>query len=138
MDLRIEKLLKKYWAGETTPEEEKTLKSFFQEIPSGHKEAEYFNYLSASRKRQPDVAFSHPGRKIRTYWLSAAAAIVILFVVGMFTFQYEPAPKYAVEDPAKALEITRNSLRMVSEGLNKGKTYSSEINKINKAKEIVK
>jgi len=45
--------------------------------------------------------------------------------------------QFAVEDPKEAFEITRASLMMVSERLNKGKTYSQELDKINKAKEII-
>jgi hypothetical protein len=38
----------------------------------------------------------------------------------------------------EAFEVTRASLQMVSNGLNKGKTYSKELTKFNEAKQIIK
>ena len=58
--------------------------------------------------------------------------------MGLFVMQNNNKPdQFAVEDPKEAFEITRASLMMVSERLNKGKTYSQELDKINKAKEII-
>lgn len=138
MDLRIEKLKEKYWAGETTPAEEKELKSYFRDNPSLQKESGFFKAIDKQRKIKPEYGFSHPGKKHYPQWLSAAAAILILISVGFFMFQNnEKQDQYAIDDPQEAYEITRASLLKVSEGLNKGKTYSKELNKINEAKEII-
>ncbi len=139
MDLRIEKLQQKYWAGETSQAEEKELKSFYRQNPSLTKDGTYFRFLNESKGQNPDHSFTHPGRKNKPYWWSIAAVILVLFTVGIFFFHNNSNQQtYAVDDPERALEITRASLMMVSEGLNKGKTYSTELKKINKAKEIVK
>jgi len=69
-------------------------------------------------------------------WISAAAAILILLFTIPFLFNNNQVnDQFAVEDPTEAYEITRASLMMVSNGLNKGKTYSKkELNKFNDAK----
>ena len=138
MDLRIEKLKEKYWAGETSLAEEKELKAFFKENPSLLAEGRYHTTLHKKGQLRSERSFNHPGRKNYTAWLSAAAAILILLSIGFFFMpDNTKVDQFAVEDPQKAYEITRASLMKISVGLNKGKTYSSELDKINKAKEII-
>ena len=138
MDLRIEKLKEKYWAGDTSLAEEKELKAFFKENPSLLAEGRYHATLHKKGQLRSERSFNHPGRKNYTAWLSAAAAILILLSVGFFLLQDNTKPdQFAVEDPKEAYEITRASLMKVSEGLNKGKTYSTELNKIYTAKETI-
>jgi len=138
MDLRIEKLKEKYWAGETTVTEEKELKAYLNENLSVTREGMFFVELEKQQQVKPVHAFSHPGRKKTQTWYSMAAAILILVTVGFFVFQNETKQdQFAVQDPQEALEITKASFLKISEGLNKGKTYSQELNKINEAKEII-
>jgi hypothetical protein len=139
MESRIDKLKEKYWMGETTLKEEKELKEYFERNPSLTKEGAYFSSLKNKKSRSSYRAFAHPGKKYRQTWLSAAAVIIVLLTVSIFFFQNDNSQdKYAVEDPTEAYEITKASLMMVSEGLNKGKNYSKELNKINEAKKIIK
>ena len=42
-----------------------------------------------------------------------------------------------MQDPKEAFEVTKASLMLVSEKLNKGLTYTGELDKINEAKEII-
>lgn len=138
MDLRIEKLKQKYWAGETSLAEEKELKAYFKENPSLSKDGSYYAELKKQQQLKPVHSFIHPGRKKRQTWMSMAAAILILITVGFFVFQNDnKQDQFAAQDPQEAFEITKASLMMISEGLNKGKTYSQELNKINEAKEII-
>ena len=139
MDLRIEKLKEKYWAGETSPAEEMELKDYFNEKPSLTQNGRYFAELKKHRQLKPEHSFIHPGRKKRQTWMSVAATILVLIAVSLFIFQNNnrKQDQFAIEDPQEAFEITRASLMKVSEALNKGKTYSQELNKINKAKEII-
>ena len=139
MDLRIENLQKKYWAGETSLAEEKELKAYYRLNPSLKSDGSYNRFLSEKKDQKPEYSFAHPGRNKQPYWLSVAALILLLLTVGVFLIQDNSnQQRFAVDDPAEALEITRASLLMVSQGLNKGKTYSTELNKLNKAKELIK
>ncbi|NOX85713.1 MAG: hypothetical protein GXO86_07085 [Chlorobi bacterium] len=137
MDSQIEQLLEKYWEGETSPEEEKKLKAYFKQYPEAP-EAQYFRKIASDRSTLPDKPFIHPGRKIQRAWLSVAAAVLIGLISLPFVLQQRPkADPYAVSDPQEALEITRASLMMVSQGLNKGKSYTYELTKLDDAREVL-
>ncbi|MEJ2594303.1 MAG: hypothetical protein P8100_04085 [bacterium] len=139
MDSRIKELKEKYWAGETSPAEERELKGYFSSHASPDAEAKMFRHMDTQKKTGAGRPFTHPGRKIRTGWFSAAAAAIILITAGIFVWQNDTksTDQYAVKDPQEAYEITRASLIKISEGLNKGKTYTYELKKINKAKETI-
>ncbi len=139
MDLQTEKLLEKYWSGETSVAEEKMIKAYFQQHPEESFEASYFDKLCTEASKKSGRLFEHPGRKKRRIWLSVAAAILIGLISIPFIINSEKSPEpYAVQDPMEAFEVTRASLQMVSNGLNKGKTYSKELSKFNEAKQIIK
>lgn len=139
MDLQIEKLLEKYWAGETTVDEEKQIRRYFEKHPEESSLRSYFAGTQKKREIKPQKGFTHPGRRINRFWLSAAAAVLILLLSIPFVIQQQqPKNQFAVDDPAKAFEITKASLMMVSEGLNKGKNYSVELGKFDEAKKIIK
>lgn len=138
MESRIKGILEKYWLGETTVDEERLMKEYFVKNPDQYPENLYFENIKLEKSIEPQKNFEHPGRKIKRVWLSVAAAILIALISVPFIFNNEtPQDQFAVEDPTEALEITRASLRMVSEGLNKGKTYSNELTKFNEAKQII-
>ena len=139
MDLQTEKLLEKYWRGETTVAEERTIKAYFEEHSDASMEAKYFENLRINAAIKPLKSFIHPGNRRKRVWLSAAAAIILGMISIPVIMNIEKAPdQFAVEDPIHALEVTRASLQMVSNGLNKGKTYSKELTKFNEAKQIIK
>jgi hypothetical protein len=139
MDLQTEKLLEKYWRGETSVAEEKMIKTYYQQYPDESIEASYFEKLNTEASKKPGRSFEHPGIKKRRIWLSVAAAILIGLISIPFIINSEKSPEpYAVEDPMEAFEVTRASLQMVSNGLNKGKIYSKELTKFNEAKQIIK
>lgn len=137
MESRIKELLHKYWAGNSTLQEEAAIKQYFKENPSLTGEGQYFQ---AVRKLQadPKVKFSHPGKKARKARWSVAAAITVGIMAAILVIEdARQQREFAVEDPKEAYEITRKALLMVSSGLNEGKNYSKEITKINKAEELV-
>jgi len=139
MDLQTEKLLEKYWRGETSVAEEKKIKAYFQQHPGETMEAQYFSNTAKAANVKSGKTFEHPGNKSRRIWLSVAAALLIGLISIPFLLNQEKAPEpYAVQDPMEAFEVTRASLQMVSNGLNKGKTYSKELTKFNEATQIIK
>jgi len=139
MDSQTEKLLEKYWHGETTVAEEKIIKVYFQQHPDESMEAQHFSITASSASIKPGKAFKHPGSQSKRIWLSVAAAVLIGLISIPFIINQEKVPEpYAVQDPMEAFEVTRASLQMVSNGLNKGKTYSKELAKFNEAEQIIK
>lgn len=138
MESRIEALLEKYWAGETSIEEEQQLKAHFKKNPSLTPEGKYFRALSGKQQHTAAKKFAHPGKtRTKARW-SAAAAVVIGLMTAVLVFQdARKQREFVVEDPQEAYEVTRRALLMVSSGLNEGKAYSKELSKINKARELI-
>lgn len=139
MESQIEKLMEKYWAGETSVEEERLLKEHFRKNPSLTNEGTYFRALSKKQQLASGKRFAHPAKSRRKAQWSAAAVIVIGIMAALMVFQDAKTQQreFVVEDPQEAYEITRKALLMVSSGLNEGKTYSGELKKINKAEELI-
>lgn len=96
MALDIEKLLEKYYDGETSLEEERALKQFFQggDVPKHlQSHAAQFGYFAQARKEQPSLNFNHelalmldppkqgPVRRLGS-WLIRIAAGLTLLIVG--------------------------------------------------------
>lgn len=95
MALDIEKLLEKYYDGETSLEEERALKQFFQsgDVPEHlQSHAAQFGYFARVRKEQPSLNFNHelalmldppkqgPVRRLGTWLLRIAAGLALLIV----------------------------------------------------------
>lgn len=91
----IEKLLEKYYDGETSLEEERALKQFFQsgDVPKHlRSHAAQFGYFANARKEQPSLTFNHdlalmldppkqgPVRRIGTWLLRIAAGLALLII----------------------------------------------------------
>ena len=135
MELPIEKLIEKYWNGETTIEEERQIKAHFQTVPALNKESDYFRFL----KKQRNITFDQAKAKnSKRTWLSAAATIAVGLITALLVFQESKKDPFSIEDPERALEETRRALMMIGSGLNEGQSYAMEITKINKAKEELK
>jgi hypothetical protein len=151
---RIEELLEKYYRGETTTDEEKELRRFFAggDVPrqlaaeaglfgyyareredalSGEMEERLEKMVAGSRKRIPVVGMRH-----RYYWLSGAAA-AILILIGMLVdrqIRENTSPqvrKDTYEDPYIAYVEAKRVLYMVSETMNKGREPLQNLEKLN-------
>lgn len=143
----IEKLLIRYYDGETTEAEEKELKRFFtqEEVPA-HLLAEkelfiQFEKLSApatpkgledrldglidqwdTHDRRTTSIKKHT-RTIRMQWIaSIAASVLILFSVGLYLYKpYErPVPQDTCATPEEAYAEAQKALLILSSTLNKG------------------
>ena len=135
MELSIEKLIEKYWNGETTLDEEKQVKAHFKATPTLSKESDYFRFL----KKEREVKFDRKvGKTSKRVWRSIAATIAVGLVTTALVMQEFNKDPFAVDDPKKALEETRRALIMIGSGLNEGRSYAMELTKINKAKEELK
>lgn len=94
----IDKLLEKYFEGNTSLEEESMLRNYFRQsdIDESHRVyAPLFNFFSSERK---EAAIEKKKRKIPLYvWLSVAASILLLICVK--SFYHDPSDN----DTAKTL-----------------------------------
>lgn len=156
---KAEELLEKYWAGETTLQEEEALKAFFKADTSAGTDAAYFNYLQHKSEENPlDASFdqeileklSNPPthRALYTslsYWLVAASLALILSIGVIFRneiFMTEAPPALVqadtFDDPAKAFEETKKALLFLSSKLNESSEYTSQLSKFDESQEILK
>jgi hypothetical protein len=132
MESQIEKLVDKYWKGETSLEEELVVKAHFKSNPALTNEGNYFRYLNSKKTEK------YPGGKAKwkraNPWISAAATITIGVLTAVLVINDAKKDPFAIDDPAKALEATRQALFMIGSGLKDGQSYTMELTKINKAK----
>lgn len=156
---RIEKLLKKYWEGKTTLEEEKTIQLFFQNeaIPE-HLESvkPLFNYYHHEAVKEPlgqdfdaelmnrlNAGESRFGHSWRFALKIAASVLLIALAAYYFRFINNQSQKEAIatvtyEDPELAYQQTKTALLMISEKLNAGQKYTSEFKRLGEAKSLFK
>lgn len=154
--LQIDRLLNKYFDGETSIREEEELRLLLKrpDLPKQYiRYREMFDSLQQQKEIGLDGDFdekflnhiaSDPGagirflRKINWYIVSAAAAVVLLMVilfvpVGKLPFlnQFSSAIEDTFDDPEKAYAVTVKTLFMVSERFNKGSGQMAQMSKFN-------
>jgi len=119
----IEKLLEKYFEGETTISEEQELKVYFtREIVPSHLERykDLFQFFSEESNitATKDVT-NITGKKYRYAWVGMAASIVL--IAGIFLSRTTPVKQAdTFDDPEIALQETKKILNMVSQYMNEG------------------
>ncbi len=132
MESQIEKLIDKYWNGETSLEEERIVKDHFKTNPALTNESNYFRALNQKKSIKFDGQVVKKRRS--TPWLSAAATIAIGVVTAILIINDAKKDPFAIDDPEKAFEATKRALLMIGSELKDGQAYTMELTKINKAK----
>ena len=147
----LKRLLEKYYNGESTEEEEGSLREYFRKnnIPEGY-EAEkiIFGYLDESIEiPEPSVDFearilagidasesSRRSRTMKKYHLPilSAAAGLLLLVGSYFYFSVRAEPMDTFTDPEIAYAETIKILSDVSSQMNRGTHVLEPVGKINK------
>jgi hypothetical protein len=154
---KIKQLLDKYWATDTTREEEAELKEWFagqdpQDNPEISALFEYFKEeknLAVSEGFEKKIQIIRKEKPAVIGWLGplwkAAAAIVIIAGL-LFVFKKSDIPgkqlayaeKDTFSDPQKAYQETKRALMLISHNLRTGNSCVAEIKKINQAEQIIK
>lgn len=154
---QVEQLLERYWSCDTSLEEEKALREYFNQpgVPDGLKEsASLFRYFEQQRQRNlTDVAFESELKKkvqpadgkMRSLMMSslriAAGISVVVASVWLVRTQWqtkEPAELTdTYDDPKKAFEETKRALQLISKNFGKAEKAASNINLINEAKDKI-
>lgn len=143
---KIESLLKKYEAGETSLEEEKLLKKYFhsEDVPVHLKEYKMiFNFS----EKEKDIHLSE-GVKLKSdkKWyaiIGIAASLLIAF--GVLTFYEREQQNFSqnelgtIETPEEAYYKAKETLQMVAQIMNNGKEELVYLDEFNKTKnQIIK
>ena len=145
----IELLLKKFYDGVSTPEEERLLTQYFLNVENGNErwkdEQQLFRLLHDTQIQVPEEVSRRleesimqrdassqdkPLRRKWPYWISGVAATVLL-AIGLFLFSTrESSPPKMTDtfsDPKEAALVAQQTLLFMSSQLNKG------LNKVNDA-----
>ena len=162
---KIEQLLKKYWEGSSSLEEEQELRDFFDgdDVPEQWKgEQALFNYyqlassntnkviptdneiislIESSDKKKSKIIKLVP---FRQFLRIAAVILVLITTVYVVREEYENNKTVlkpmtdTFEDPKEAFEETKKALLLLSKNLGKGKTQVNKIKVFNEAENTVK
>ncbi len=153
---KIEKLLQKYFDGESSIEDERILENYFRSgnVADEFREyARFFNGISdlTNTYDNPDfegevmdfILENENREKTRYRWLwqtvTGIAASVII-ILGGFLFYYQQQKPFAdtFKDPKEAYAYAQKTLQYVSLKYNKGISGLAEFNKLQKATDPVK
>jgi len=139
MESQIEKLKQKYYEGKTSVEEERILKKSLQNETSRHLEKHFFAELEKRKSITSSKKFVLPPRRTKILWqVSTVAATIAILITFAFVFlNTADDDQFVIDDPQQAYEISQQALMLVSSKLNKGKTYSTRMGKINEIKQII-
>ena len=152
MDFKTSELLKKYWAAETSLQEEQELKELLRSSENTELEEEkaLFAHFEETKTAELEASFDESfmakiealeqekGAKVislKSYfreYSKIAAAVVVLFVSGMFYYQQQQTVlvEDTFEDPELAYAELKKQLLIVSQYLNKGKATVSELSNL--------
>lgn len=153
---QLEQLLEKYWNCETSLEEEKQLRDYFQgEVPENLKEtAGLFRYFEEQQLKSvggsdfdeaviKKIKHHKPeGKSVKMIFNYARIAAGLIVVVTATYFvrlevrkAYPPEIVDTYSDPKLALEETKKALMMISKGFNKAQKEAGKIKVFNEAEE---
>ncbi|WP_396155582.1 hypothetical protein [Flavobacterium macrobrachii] len=126
---RIEKLVEKYFEGETSIAEEKELKTYFSSTDVAQHLEQYkpvFGYFSQAKQEQftATISLKSKRKQKRLAWLSVAAAVVVMVGIGFFAYQNSSEPTQenlgVINDPEIAFRETQKALALISRHVNTG------------------
>jgi hypothetical protein len=139
---KIERILEKYFEGETSIMEEKELKDYFASSNVAQHLEHYkpmFGYFSQGKQEQYKavIPLQTTKRKIAS-WISIAATVIVLLGVGTFTFMNYNATKSqdlgTYNDPEVAFRETQKALALISKHVNTGIESVGYINEYEQSK----
>ena len=126
---RIERLIDKYFEGETSIAEEKELKAYFSSSYVAQHLEQYkpvFGYFSQAKQEQftATISLKSKRKQKRLAWLSVAAAVVVMVCIGFFAYQNSSEPTQenlgVINDPEIAFRETQKALALISRHVNTG------------------
>jgi hypothetical protein len=127
---KIERLVEKYFDGETSVEEEKELRKYFASTDVASHLMQYksiFEYLShaaAQEYKQELAALPKLQYKKRIkLWLSIAASVFVLLSAGMYVYVDRDVSRQDLgtcENPEEAMKETQRALAILSGHVNVG------------------
>jgi len=153
---KIEKLLRNYFNGESTTEEERELETYFRSGNVAEKFREYAEFFNGITKLSTTfddsnieeevmdfILENEYKEKTRYRWLwqtvTGIAASVIIVLGGFLFYQQQQKPfDDTFNDPKEAYAYAQKTLKFVSGKYNKGLAQLSDFDKLEKATQPIK
>jgi hypothetical protein len=117
---KIERLVKKYFDGETSVEEEKELRKYFASTDVASHLMQYKSILDISLRRSTNKNLqrcqSCSIKRIKL-WLSIAASVFVLLSAGMYVYVDRDVSRQDLgtcENPEEAMKETQRALAILS------------------------
>ncbi len=129
---KIEKLLDKYFDGNTSVTEENILKQYFtkDEVPSHLQDYKAMFSYFAQNKEETSAKTIHVKTKKKTWnvnWLVTSAAALLLFI-SVYTFLPKPLTDAESTEAQLAFNETKKAFQLISDNLNKGNNAIAYLN----------
>lgn len=137
----IEKLLDKYFDGETSLQEENTLKTYFAKSNVPEHLQQYqamFAYFAQNKKETAPENIQVKSKKTTWFgsWAAKAAVVLLLLAIG-----YSIYPKRVSDAEKKEAQIafleTQKALKLISQNLNKGNYAVNYLNEFEVSKKKI-
>ncbi|MCL1933359.1 MAG: hypothetical protein FWF53_06090 [Candidatus Azobacteroides sp.] len=147
---QINRLLEKYWAGDTSLEEESALKTFFSRdsIPEDLRK---YKPLFSWKTNQLQIKGNHTltgfNKPVRIQWysiLKIAASFLLVITLGIGIYTHYQQEKYldkifseTYSNPEDALQETKNVIGKISSALNLAKDVHVESQKLDSLEQTI-
>ena len=123
---RLEQLIEKYWAAESSLDEEMELKELLLHAGPGYEaERSMFAFFDLQKAEviKRDLRVERPSKTINMRFIMGMAASLMIVVMSYFLVKPEAQTNtYNVEDTDMALQVTLEALGLINSKLEKGET----------------
>ncbi|GAA4322291.1 hypothetical protein GCM10023115_50300 [Pontixanthobacter gangjinensis] len=140
---KIEKLLERYDEGETSLAEEKILREYFlrEEVPE-HLKSYQMMFMFSTRQADEKLEEEPNISKSRKDWYSwTAIAAILVVALGIFFFNQPERMNHndlgTISDEQQAYEKTKETLNMISQIMNEGKSDLVYLKEFNNTKDKI-
>ena len=120
MENKLERLLNKYWEGETTLEEEREIRILLRDAEGFDAEKKFFLGIKEISDQQPrEFYFKTKTRKSTMLWFRIAALFIIFLTVGSVVYRYQEkkAEKEAFEQVMQAFNLIQTNMQKGTQSL---------------------
>jgi len=135
---RIEQLLETYFEGDTTLQEEATLRAYFSSAEVAPHLQQYQSLFASFAKAQAEsftreIVLPKENKIASRWWVGVAASLLV--AVGVFGFfNQEPSLTTEEKEALAAFEQTREAFKMISQNFNEGAEELAYLQKFNETK----
>lgn len=137
--VEIEKLLERYFEGNTSVSEEEQIREYFRGEDVATHLQQYkpmFNYLSKAREERYTKQVPLKTRTLQYRWISIAAAVVLIFGI-YFGEQHRNRKQMELEQAEYVYQETMKALGLLAENFDRGREKVVYLKEFEQAKQKI-